>query len=373
MTGMPDKQKILFVDDERNFLDSLRRHMRCHTLRWDMHFAQSVDDALALTERVSFDTIISDVHMPGLSGFDLLTALRHQETTRDIPVVILTGNTESRIKQRALDLGAADLLSKPVTNEDLVARIRSALRLKSYQDRLKDQNRTLEIEVNKKTADLELLNRDIIWRLAKAAEFRDEETGQHILRVALHSQILAHSSGLCSEEVNAIFASAPLHDVGKIGIPDAILLKPGKLDEHERKIMEKHCEIGAAILQDTPKGMTAFMEKSSAADTVLNPIHNDLIRTTAVSIAVSHHEKWDGSGYPNQLAGDEIPLAGRIVALADVYDALRSKRPYKEGFSEKTARQIIVGDSGSHFDPKLVKVFLKTINEFSAMRENFLT
>jgi len=361
------KKIILFVDDEPHFLDSMQRMLRKRGDEWSLHFAESVDEALELTWQYQFDVIVSDVNMPIKSGFDLLAALQENEITRNVPVIILTGNTEQNLKRKALEAGATDLLSKPVYYEDLVARIASVIRLKLYQDEIANQNIILENKVKIRTAELEFLHHDIIWRLAKAGEMRDEATGNHVVRVAHCSRIIAEKCHLPEEEVGWIFLTAPLHDLGKIGIPDGILLKAGKLTAAEWDIMKTHSEIGSSILLEPPKGLensfySASLEQNEMSGPVISPM-----REIAASIALNHHEKWDGGGYPNGLAGEDIPLAGRIVVIADVYDALRSARPYKKPLNREQAFEIILEGRGSHFDPNLVDVFQKCIDEFAAV------
>lgn len=368
---MKRRQRILFVDDESNFLEGLRRMLRKRRKQWDMSFVESVDEALHAIKKREFDAIVSDIQMPVKTGFDLLKTLRANEDTRTMPVVILTGNAEIALKRRALNLGATDLLNKPVNREDLIARLVSVLRLKSYQDELKDQNELLELKVRERTAELSFLHKDIIWRLAKAGELRDEETGNHIVRVAKYSFILARNLGLASNEVEAILLTSPLHDLGKIGIPDSILLKTGKLNSDEWVIMKQHTEIGASILMEKPKGMEIFMDLlgSRESERFVNAI--DPTRETAATIALTHHEKWDGTGYPRGLKGEDIPIAGRIVAMADVYDALRSERPYKRAFSPEKAFAIIREEAGSHFDPDVFDAFVLSQSEFEAVKARY--
>jgi response regulator RpfG family c-di-GMP phosphodiesterase len=359
-----DKEKILFVDDEAHFLSDLRRLLRKQRDVWDIHFAQSVDEALDKTHQINPDVIVTDVAMPIKTGFDLLRELKSEVRTADIPVIVLTGSGERELKVRALDTGATDLLNKPVIFEDLIARIRNALRLKAYQDELKNQNAILDRKVKERTRELEESHRDIAWRLAKAGEYRDEETGNHIVRVGCYCQILAKGLGMDDSKVDMLMLTAPLHDIGKIGIPDAILLKPGKLDADEWEVMRCHSIIGANILKDDPKGIIAFLEWKQVAVSETSTFEKNPVINMAATIARSHHEKWDGSGYPSELSGEKIPLEGRITAVADVYDALRSVRPYKPAFSEEKTMQIIQEGAGSHFDPGIVAVFERNLTEF---------
>lgn len=365
-------QRILFVDDEPNFLAGLRRMLRRYQEFWDLDFASGVDDALERITQSSYDVVVSDVNMPLKSGFDLLTALQESPGTKNIPVIILTGNAETDQKRRALDLGATDLLNKPVNEQDLVARLRSVLRLKSYQDALEAQNEILEEKVRERTLDLELARQDMVWRLAKAGEFRDEETGAHVIRVACYSRILASKRGLGTSVTDLVFRASPLHDIGKIGIPDSILLKSGPISPEERNTMQRHCEMGASILLEQPKAIRAFVDaKAPLAQSMNLDCGNDL-RNMAAEIAMSHHERWDGTGYPRRLAQADIPVSGRIVALADVYDALRTRRSYKPAFDVPKTFAIMREGAGSHFDPDLFQTFELVVDDFEHVRSEYL-
>jgi response regulator RpfG family c-di-GMP phosphodiesterase len=362
------KKNILFVDDEHSFLAGLKRMLHDQHREWEMYFANGVDEALGEINKIAFDTVVSDISMPGKDGFELLRTLQESEATRDIPIIILSGRDEHDLKRRALQQGAADLLNKPINREDLLARLNSVLRLKSYQDELKNQNEILDHKVKERTAELEESRLDIILRLAKAAEYRDEETGDHIIRVGCYCRAIAEELQMEREFVEMIFLTSPLHDIGKIGIPDTILLKPGKLTPLERSIMEQHCAIGFEILQQEPNGLKPFLEWHRN-HSVLERIDNTILEM-ASTIALYHHEKWDGSGYPKRLKGENIPLAARITALADVYDALRTERPYKSAYSEgKTLA--IMKEEKKHFDPMVFAVFETVTDIFCSIHNQF--
>jgi len=364
------KQKILFVDDEPHFLSSIARMLHSYKSKWDFDFANNVDQAYNQVLNEEYDAIVSDITMPQKNGFDFLKMLQQTQKTSYVPVIILTGNAEASLKREALNLGAADLLNKPVMREDLIARLQSTLRLKHYQDELADFNNQLTQKVKERTRELELARQDIMWRLAKAAEYRDEETGDHISRVAVFCQTLAHQLGLDSDSVERIFLASPLHDVGKIGIPDSILLKPGKLTPAERAIMQTHTEIGAAILTEAPHGMDYLLTEHLE---IIRSFANEPLKHVAANIAISHHEKWDGSGYPKGLKGDEIPLEGQIVAVADVYDALRSHRPYKPAFDIDKVMEIMQSERGKHFSPLVLDAFEQVQPEFEQIRLIYLS
>lgn len=357
------------MDDEPNFLAGLRRLLRGQREPWELFFAGGADEAIELTRRQRIDTIVTDVSMPRKTGFDLLQELQADESTRDIPVIILTGNAESHLKRRGLDLGATDLLNKPVNLDDLTARVRSALRIKEYGDRLRNQNAILEQKVRERTAALEYSRQDIIWRLAKAGEFRDEDTGAHVLRVADCSCALARALALSPAYREALSITSPLHDIGKIGVPDGILFKPGRLTSDERSIMQRHCEIGAAILLEEPHAHFGANGGAGDAPDGDTEQQDNGLRQLAAEIAMTHHERWDGEGYPRGLARDEIPISGQIVAIADVYDALRSVRAYKPAFSVAQTLDIMRQARGTHFAPDVYDAFERIVEEFEAIRQ----
>ncbi len=362
------KPRILFVDDDHHFREGLRLTLRSYKNEWDVAFAESVDDALAQARQQPPDVVVSDVNMPRRSGLDLLSEIKNDPRLKDLPVIILTGNAELDLKRKALDLGATDLLNKPFQREDLFARLRNALRLKNYEDQLRDHNLKLENAVQERTRELERSKRGILWRLAKAGEFRDEETGNHVARVACTSQLVANALGLNSVLSEAIFLTSPLHDIGKIGIPDSILLKPGPLTPDEMDVMRTHCVIGAAILLEQPSGFGDFGEAFLGSDHDAG-IESDVLLQTASEICLTHHERWDGEGYPDGLSEDAIPIAGRIVAISDVYDALRSSRPYKKAFTVEKALDIIQKSRGSHFDPQACDAFVDIHRDIEDLRD----
>jgi putative two-component system response regulator len=362
--------RLLFVDDDVALLELFARMLEGQP--WRVNFCSGVDEALEFLESHPVDTVISDIRMPGRDGFELLAAIRASERLRNIPVIILTGDSDRALKRQALDLGATDLLNKPIAREDLLARIRSALRLKSYEDRLARQVDELDRRVRERTRELEISRREVVWRLAKAAEFRDDETGNHVIRVALFSRLLAEGLGMGRDFLELIFLTSPLHDIGKLGIPDSILLKEDRLNPQERRLMEAHCVMGAEILSRAPKAIMASAEYvgdalvGSPGERGDNPL-----LTMASSIALGHHERWDGTGYPRGLVGAEIPLESRIVAVADVFDALTSWRPYKPPVPEQEAMRIILKGAGGHFDPDLIDVFSRCCESLLAVRRQF--
>lgn len=364
------RKRILFVDDDTKFLDGIRRVLHDQRNAWDMVFATSADQAQVELNQGSFDAVVTDVKMPGKDGFKVLSLVKESEMQVDVPVIILTGLGDNDLKTLALSLGAHDLLSKPIATDDLLARLRSALRLKAAQDDLREVNGLLEQKVAERTSELERSRRDIVWRLAKVGEFRDGCTGNHIVRVGCYARIIAEALGLARSAVEQLFLSAPLHDIGKIGIPDAILRKPGPLTPAETLVMREHCIIGAGILLDEPNSLKPFLEWRGTPVAAL-PVGDNQLLAAAATVAMTHHERWDGHGYPAGLAGEDIPLSGRIAAVADVYDAVCSTRPYKEAMPEEDARHVVIADSGTHFDPAIVEAFDRVFNQIRVVRLEF--
>ncbi len=362
-------KNLLFVDDEPRILDGIRRSLRPYCDQWICHFAGSTQEALECMDQTSVDVVVSDINMPGRNGLELLAHLREQEDYRFLPVLMLTGNCDSDVKKRALELGATDFLQKPCDSVEMIARLQNVIALKHFQDEIRIQNEALEALVQKRTRELEQSRRNIIICLAKAAETRDTDTGHHITRVAFYSQILARELGLDVPTQEVIMLASPLHDVGKIGIPDEILRKPGPLSVEERQEMQRHCEIGAKILQaeliPTFRTMSEIRYDSGITDS-----SNELLEV-ASKIAIAHHEWFDGSGYPSGISGEEIPIEARIVSICDVYDALRSARPYKNSISADETVAIIEKGRGTQFDPRMVDAMRNCVGEFERVRAEF--
>lgn len=303
--------------------------------------------ALAWCQEHDPDLVLVDYMMPDIDGLQFIERFRAMRGKANIPVVMVTADTESDVRQRALELSANDFLTKPVDKNELTARVKNMLSLRRAQLQLSNRATWLAEEVKKATAEIESREREVIFRLSKAAEYRDPETGAHLLRMASYSCLIAKNLGLPELEQDLILDAAPMHDVGKMGTPDNILLKPGRLDEGEMIIMRRHAEIGAEILKDSA---------------------SPLLQTAAL-IAATHHEKFDGSGYPKGIKGEEIPLYGRIVAVADVFDALTSARPYKKAWELEVATKFLHDNAGSHFDPVCVDAFFKDWEAVLAIRQ----
>jgi putative two-component system response regulator len=364
------KKQILIVDDDQRVLDALQRALRCQSQEWDMTFIRHPEEAWESLLQIAYDAVLTDLRMPGMNGIEFLERIRKTEKTKDVPVVILTGLNDHDLKEKALLCGAVDLLNKPVDSGQLVARLKSVVGMKEYEDQLRDANEALCEKVERQTVDLAQTRMNVICRLGMAAEFRDEDTGNHVIRVGCFSRIIAATMGMPPPFVEMLFLAAPLHDIGKIGIPDSVLLKPGPLSDQEWAIMKRHCEIGESILRDQSKAMFSmfdwYMGDSSA--TRMRESH-DPVLDMAATIALSHHEKWNGGGYPRQLSGEDIPVEARIVAVADVFDALTSHRPYRPARPEGEALTIMESTVGAHFDPRVFAAFTQSLPQIRVIRE----
>ncbi len=295
------------------------------------------------------DIILLDINMPHLDGYEVMAQLKELDDPLLPPIVILTAQHGRDYLMRALAAGARDFVGKPFDRAELLMRVRNLLDAQLAHRMVHDQKSVLEDMVRVRTEALNQTRLQVVRRLGRAAEYRDNETGLHIIRMSQFSVLLARRLGWSEIDCELMLHASPMHDVGKIGIPDAILLKPGKLEPHEWETMKTHCTIGADIL--------------AGGD-------SDLLRLARI-IALSHHEKWDGSGYPGGLAGEAIPQAGRIVAVADVFDALTSSRPYKKAWPVEEAVRFIGENAGSHFDQEVATHFQKCLPEIFSIRERF--
>lgn len=344
------KPRILVADDDRFYL-------RIYSdLLSNLGFEHlCVENGLELIEKVKGyrpDLIITDVIMPGMDGFEVAKRLKQDPLSSHIPVLMVTTLSDRESKVAGLEHGADEFLSKPIDEAEFRIRIRNMLKMKQYENFLMEHSKMLEGEVIDKSRQLQEAFEKIqhgytetIYRLTLAAEYRDKETGEHIRRISLYSQIIARYLKLDESKIETLFFASPMHDVGKVGIPDNILLKPGKLTEDEFEIMKTHTTIGASILRDSD---------------------SDILQA-AEEIALTHHEAWDGTGYPGGLKGEEIPLSGRIVHIADIYDAIRSKRPYKEQMDHDTACDIITNKLKERLDPVILNAFRDCHKEFKRL------
>ena len=357
------KKRILFVDDEPCVLEGFRRMLHDQRDVWEMCFVANAYAAFDQISQSGFDAIVVDVKMPCMDGFKLLEKVRNIGLAKDIPVLIITGEADSHIKQRALDMGATDLLGKPINKDDLVARLNDMLQTKSCRDEIFTQNVPIDRKAEERIADLEISRLDVIWRLGKVAEYRDYKTENHIVRVGCHSRIIAEELGMGRDFIENLFLASPLHDIGKIGIPDAILLKQGKLSQEEFEVMKQHCSIGVDILREDFEAMKPFLASGKIPSRVISTGGKNPLLTMASYIVRSHHERWDGTGYPHGLAGDKIPIEARIVALSDAYNALCSIRPYRQAYPESESLRYISKEVGKHFDPRIHEAFVKSLEK----------
>lgn len=336
---MNEKQTVLIVDDTPDSIEILEG-----VLNEDYYIkaAKSGKMALKIAEKTCPDIILLDIMMPEMDGYEVCKRLKSNPLTKAIPVIFISARGDAINEARGFEIGAVDYIAKPISTSIVLSRVKTHLALYN-------QNRTLEIQVAEKTKELTGTRIEIIRRLGMAAEYRDNETGMHIYRVSEFCKIIALNYGFPENEADLLLNVSPMHDVGKIGISDTILQKPGKLTKEEFDIVKKHPLIGASIIGD----------------------HNSELLRTARIVALEHHEKWNGSGYPNRLVGEEINIFARITAVADVFDALTSKRPYKEAWKIEDALNYIRSESGEHFDPKVVDAFFQGLNNILLIKEKY--
>jgi putative two-component system response regulator len=362
MTMSVGKGRILVVDDEATMRRLLEKLLRMEG--YDVLLASSGEQALAELFKHGADTVLLDMRMPGMTGLEVCRQIRNHPKTLHTPVVFITAVNDRELRRRGMEAGADDFLSKPFDEVELLARIRNSVRVRRYYDNIEQQREQLEVAVHERTAalneaiakltqiqvDLRASQEETIYRLSRAAEFRDDETGQHLQRMSRYCQLIGRRIGLDENTCELLRIASPMHDVGKLGIPDRILLKPGRLTHEEFAVMKGHAEIGYRILV----GSDATPLKIAA------------------TIAYTHHEKWDGNGYPRALKGEEIPLPGRIAAVADVFDALTSARPYKPAWKLEDALELMKTNRGAHFDPNLVDAFFDALPEVLEIRSRFV-
>lgn len=351
----PKNARILIVDDEASNVLLLQRILDIAAYKQ----VQSTEDPRQVVEMFrqrAFDIVLLDLNMPYMNGYEVMEQLQ-AEAGENMPMVLmLTAQHAQEFRQHALDNGALDYVTKPFNAEELLSRIRNLVDVKLARDFIHKQKEILEQKVAQRTHELELRTSElhetrlqVVRRLGRAAEYRDNETGLHIVRMSKMAAALGKVAGMNEYECDLLLNAAPMHDIGKLGIPDNILLKPGKLEADEWTIMQTHAQIGADILSGDDSELLKMAEE----------------------IALTHHEKWNGKGYPNGLVGEDIPLAGRLCALSDVFDALTSVRPYKKAWSVEKAVDLIKEESGEHFDPRLVELFLQLLPEMIAIKEQY--
>ncbi|MBI3775847.1 MAG: response regulator [Gammaproteobacteria bacterium] len=348
----------------------MNRDMLTRRLMRDGYLVEVAENGRQALEKVAlgnFDLVLLDIMMPEVDGYQVLAQLKASETLRHIPVIMITALEEMESVVRCIEMGAEDYVLKPFNPTLLKARVGACLEKKrlhdqeeNYRAKIEQQNSLLENRVREQVREISEAQLGAIFAMSKLAESRDPETGEHLERMREYCRILSshlattprYQGVIDTKFIDNIYAASPLHDIGKVGIPDAVLLKPGKLTEVEWVIMRTHTFVGAQTLLQVNREYPG----------------NDLIRT-GMAIAGGHHEKWDGSGYPYGLKGEDIPLVARVLALGDVYDALTSKRCYKDAFTHEASREIIITQSGMHFDPAVTAAFLAKEDEFKKVRE----
>ncbi|MDH5719905.1 MAG: response regulator [Spirochaetia bacterium] len=341
------KSLILIVDDVPANIQLLGNFLR--KANYNLAVAQNGLEALSIVDKKHPELILLDVMMPEMNGYETITKLKENSETKNIPIIFLTakGDTEDVVK--AFELGAVDYIMKPFQPQELLSRVKTQIELRRLQSNLENEVKIRTNEVKKAHEKLVESHIEVINRLTLAAEFRDKETGNHVKRISYYSMELGMAYGLNNEECGNLFVASGMHDVGKIGIPDHILLKEDKLTSEEREIMKSHTTIGAQILSGS----------------------NSKLLQMAETIALTHHEKYDGTGYPENLAGDKIPIEGRIVAISDVFDALTSERPYKKAWPVDNAVSYLLEEKNGHFDGHLVDLFIDKLPSMSAIFKKF--
>jgi len=356
-SGSADKATVLVVDDTPDNLALMSALLK---ERYKVKVANDGPRALRIAagERPP-DLILLDIMMPGMDGYEVCRRLKAAPATREIPVIFLTARAGTEDEESGFALGAVDYITKPISPPIVLARVETQLRLKASADFLRDQNAFLEQEVACRTREVQAIQDVTILAMASLAETRDNETGKHIRRTQLYVRTLAErlrthprfAAYLTPEQIDVLFKSAPLHDIGKVGIPDHILLKPGRLEPDELTLMKTHTTLGRDAIEHAEAQLGMPLDYLACAK----------------EIAYCHQEKWDGTGYPQGLAGDAIPISARLMALADVYDALICRRVYKKAMSHEDAVGIIVAGRGTHFDPDVVDAFLGVVDEFRSI------
>lgn len=342
------KAKILIIDDQEANIILMEKLLRMSGYT-DIYTTTDSRKALDLFLAIKPDLVLLDIRMPYIDGFGVLEQLNEVVINNYLPVLVLTAQTDMDTRIKALDMGAKDFLEKPFDRIEVLTRIHNMLEVRMLHNEVKNQNLKLEEKVIERTQELIKTQKEILKRLGKASEYRDDDTGFHINRMSHYCQLLARAAGLSDQFCSMILDISAMHDIGKIGIPDSILLKQDKLNDDEFEMMKQHTVIGADILSGS----------------------NSPILRLAESMALTHHERWDGSGYPHKLTGETIPVEGRICAIADVFDALTSTRPYKRAWNVDSAVEEMKMGRGSHFDPDLLDKFISILPQIIEIKDEF--
>lgn len=366
-----DSPKIAVVDDEsRNaclIVNLLIEAGFCRCV-----WTADAHDPAAFLRRERPDVVLLDLTSVRIDGIELLRRLRDDERLSHVPTIVLTGPDDRELRRRALELGAGDFLTLPVDSTELIPRVRNAWSVRSYQGRLERQASELDRVVRERTAELALSRLELIHCLGRAAEYRDNETGRHVVRVGHYVGVIARQLNLDARTIELMELAAPLHDVGKIGIPDSILRKPGSLAKEEFRVMQQHCDLGSRIFDEAVDESNADLV-SAHPEMGLSFIADYVspVLRMASSIAITHHERWDGTGYPRGLKGTDIPLEGRITAVADVFDAISTHRVYKSAYPLERCFEILREGRGTHFDPDVLDAFFARLNDILAIFREF--
>jgi len=339
---------ILVVDDEESNVRLIKSVLETKDYEKIIAVTDS-REVLDVCKENHIDLILLDINMPYMDGYEVMDQLQDYYQALMPPVLVLTAQASTEFKKKAFDRGARDYVTKPFSIDEILSRVKNLLQVQLMHEQLENQNHMLELKVKERTQEIFQTRLEVVRRLGRAAEYRDNETGLHIVRMSKISMLLGQACGMDDYQADLLLNASPMHDIGKIGIPDHILLKPGKLDAEEWGIMKTHAEIGANILSG---GGSDLLDMAS-------------------EIAMTHHEKWDGSGYPSNLEGEAIPLSGRISAVADVFDALTSERPYKKAWAVEDAVEFMAKQSNKHFDPMLIKYFNDLLPDIMNVKEKY--
>lgn len=363
--------KILIVDDEIANVRVVRKYLHDSGFQNCLSVTDPTEVLEVLREQQP-DLVLLDIVMPSISGIDILHVMSLDDELAHIPVIVLTDMTDLKIKQVCLELGAADFLSKPVDPTDLLPRVRTMLLNKQYHDQVGQHTIELERQVQQRTTELVASREEVVRCLARAGEFRDDDTGHHVMRVGKYVGVIAKEFGFPPSRIEVLELAAQLHDIGKIGVPDSILHKPGRLEDREFEVMQKHCTIGKQIIRPLNNEESIVLRGHARLGASMLHVPSSPLLMLAARIAQTHHERFDGSGYPLGLQGEDIPLEGRMTAVADVYDALSTKRAYKAAFPREKCFRILEEGRGTHFDPKVLDAFLARAEDIIRIQLDYM-
>jgi len=354
--------RIAIIDDEPASIQIMQNYLQVEGYQSFFTTSDS-SKAVDLILREKPDLILMDVVMPSISGIDVLRAIRKIEAFKHLPVLFVTGAKDADARRSAIELGATDFLTKPIDRHELTIRVRNALVTKAYQDQLSQANERLELEVKRRAAELIMSREEVIHCLARTAEYRDDDSGQHVVRVGKYVGIMARELGFSKEEVKLLELAARLHDIGKIAISDSILQHAGRLDSEQIGFAKTHDALGRELTEHVPVELLKILRSHTRLGAGLLHVRTSPILMLAAKIAQSHHERWDGAGYPFGLAGEDIPIEGRMTAVADVYDLLTSRQADRPPFPREKCRDIMEEGRGTQFDPKVLDAFFKRKEE----------